>query len=93
MLVVSIRENGKILAILGMNSFVARLLSFIDTNSAFLLGTDLLDLRGFRLMSRYQPFRLTRLDEVTSEAERQMTNPGILNLERFLGLMGQETEM
>ena len=74
------------LATLGMNGFLARLLSFIDANSAFLLGTNLY-LREFDLMPDPRPFRPTRFDQVESQANRHVSNPEIVNLERFTGLM------
>lgn len=80
-----LRTRGD-LATLGMNGFLARLLSFIDTNSAFLLGTNLY-LREFRFMPHHQPFRARPYSEVGQQPDRDMTTPTIVNLERFIGVM------
>ena len=79
-------------ATLGMNGFLARLLSFIDTNSAFLLGTNLY-LMEFGLMPHYRPYDPRRADQALSQADFPMSNSEIVNLERFIGLMsgGNET--
>jgi hypothetical protein len=77
------------LANLGMNGFLSRLLSFIDTNSAFLLGTNLYFVEvGLRnRMPHHQPFVPTRFDEVAPQAEGGMTNTNVANLEHFMGVM------
>jgi hypothetical protein len=74
---------------LGMNGFMARLLSFIDTNSAFLLGTNLYLVQvGLRnRMPHHQPFAPSRFDEVAPQAEGGMTNTNVANLEHFMGVI------
>ena len=55
------------LATLGMDGLLARLLRFIDTNSAFLLGAHLYleDDQGVGVcLPRHMPFRLKRFDEM-----------------------------
>lgn len=80
-----LRTRGS-LATLGMHGFLARLLSFIDTNSAFLLGTDLY-LSEFNLLPHPQPCGPTRFGQAESQAKRHTTNSEVVNLERFIGLM------
>jgi hypothetical protein len=64
----STRPGG--LASLGMNGILARLLRFVDTNSAFLLGTHLyLDNQGVGVcLPRHMPFRLRRFEEHAASA-------------------------
>ncbi|KAJ9611641.1 hypothetical protein H2200_004825 [Cladophialophora chaetospira] len=78
------------LATLGMNGFLARLLSFVDINSASLLGTNLY-LADTGLLPQHQPSHPPRFDQVPSQAGRPMSNPGIVNLERFIGLMSGQS--
>ena len=80
-----LRTRGS-LATLGMNGLLARLLSFIDINSAFLLGTNLY-LGDFDLMPHLRPSCAMGFDQVETQADRQISNPAIVNLERFIGLM------
>lgn len=79
---------------LGMDGFLARLLTFVDTNSAFLLGTDLY-LEEFGLSSRMPKPRCypPRFESVENAAEAQVQagNTSIINLERFMGLMSLGT--
>lgn len=74
---------------LGMKGFLARLLSFVDTNSAFLLGTKpyLVEFGLSKRTSRSQPSG----DEWYHKVPPQFRGPAnctkVVNLERFLGLM------
>jgi hypothetical protein len=81
------RRGG--IATLGMNGILARLLRFVDTNSAFLLGTRLyLEDHGVGVcLPRHMPFRLKRFEEVASGAvpvvERQeMQDMGVEEIKR-----------
>jgi hypothetical protein len=52
---------------LGLNGFMARLLRFVDTNSAFLLGCNLYladEAQVGACLPRHMPFKLRRFDEV-----------------------------
>jgi hypothetical protein len=52
---------------LGMDGFLARLLRFVDTNSAFLLGTNLYladEAEVGACLPRHMPFKLRRFDEI-----------------------------
>jgi hypothetical protein len=77
------------LSTLGMGGFLARLLAFVDVNSASLLGTNTY-LREFELtgtMPQREPFRLPRPDNVAPGTHRAVQDVQIVNLERFMGLM------
>ena len=81
-----LRARGS-LATLGMNGFLARLLSFIDTNSAFLLGTEPIpDQNSISYHIRSLVVRLGSV-KLNHRLSRRTTNPEIVNLERFIGLM------
>lgn len=74
---------------LGMDGFLARLLSFIDTNSAFLMGSNLY-LVEFGLLDRmphHQPFLLRVADDVAPPVQRRIRDTNVVDLERFIGVM------
>lgn len=79
---------------LGMDGFLARLLAFIDTNSAFLLGTDLY-LEEFGLSSRMPKPRCFprrfESEEIEAQADEETSSTSVVNLERFMGLMSLGT--
>lgn len=81
-------------ATLGMDGFLARLLTFIDTNTAFLLGTDLY-LEEFGLSSRMPKPRCYpprfEFEEIVAQPQEETTSTSIVNLERFMGLMSLGT--
>lgn len=86
-----LRQRGG-LNTLGMDGFLSKLLSFIDTNSAFLLGTNLY-LVEFGLpvgMPHHQPFG--RVDGDTQQPYRPIRNTNVVNLERFVGFMNISNE-
>lgn len=82
---------------LAMNGFLARLLSFIDTNSAFLLGTNLYLANTGATgggMPHHQPFRPRRFDEIMSAEDVPVDQPNVqtvVNLERFIGFVASAT--
>lgn len=82
-----LRQQGG-LATLGMNGFLARLLSFIDTNSAFLLGTNLylVEFGLLNSMPLHQPFQPARPDDVAPQTALPLRNTNVVNLESFIGL-------
>lgn len=87
-----LRSQGG-LATLGMNGFLARLLSFIDTNSAFLLGTNLylveFGLSDADRMPQTRPLAPRWFDEVAPQQpiQGQIRSTNVVNLERFIGYM------
>lgn len=83
-----LRERGGIPA-LAMDGFLAKLIAFIDANSACLLGTNLyltdVGIRGG--LPHRLPFSLRRFDEVAPQDQQSPAAGAIVNLERFIGVM------
>ena len=72
-----------------MNGFLIRLLAFVDTNSAFLLGSNPY-LQEFSLtgMPHHQPFQPDRFDTIAqSRSLRQ--GEQVASLEHFIGFVGR----
>lgn len=86
-----LRSKGG-LSSLGLDGFLARLLSFIDVNSAFLLGTEpyLREFDSITLIPLHEPFQPTRLDQVTAIPSNLAADGRVASLERFIGLMSIE---
>ncbi|KPI40413.1 uncharacterized protein AB675_7449 [Cyphellophora attinorum] len=78
-------------ATLGMDGFLVRLLSFIDTNSAFLLGTNmyLTEFGLTELMPRTRPFHPLAEGGLVPDNSREVSGREIVNLERFVGFMNR----
>lgn len=74
---------------LGMKGFLARLLSFVDTNSAFLLGTKpyLVEFGLSDRVSRSRPTGKEWYHQVPPQFRGPAKCTKVVNLERFLGLM------
>lgn len=88
-----LRQQGG-LTTLGMDGFLARLLSFIDTNSAFLLGTNLYFVEfGLPIgMPHHQSFGAMRSDDTTSQVTSGIRNTNVVNLERFIGFINTRAD-
>lgn len=88
-----LRSQGGLTS-LSMNGFLAKLLSFIDTNSSFLLGTNLYFVEfGLPIgMPHHQPFGSRRIEEIIQEAAGPMQSTNVVNLERFIGITNVDNE-
>jgi hypothetical protein len=74
-----------------MNGILARLLRFVDTNSAFLLGTHLyLDNQGVGVcLPRHMPFRLRRFEEHAASASASASGPASIEAGRAMEVAGE----
>lgn len=77
--------------ILGLDGFLAKLLEFIDINSAFLLGTMpyLGEYNSTAMIPVHRPFQEfeTTLNGIQEQASAPAVEAKIAGLERFLGIM------
>lgn len=83
-----LRSRGGLTS-LGLDGFLARLLSFIGVNSAFLLGTEPY-LDSTTLIPLHEPFQPPSLDEVAGQPPILALDARVPSLERFIGLMNIE---
>lgn len=77
------------IATLGMNGFLAPLLTFVDVNSAVLLGsTTYLDEFGLSgHMPQRQPVGPNMFNNIATQIRRGSQRSDTVNLERFVGSM------